>query len=146
MQTFLPYQDFSQSAKCLDTKRLGKQRVETLQILNTITGKSIAWRNHPAVLMWKNNPIELCLYGMAICDEWIKRGYKDTTKPKIQSILDSLQLKFKPQTIFWLNEDFIRSHRSNLLRKNKEWYSQFTWNMPDNLPYHWPIKINNHNT
>ncbi len=37
MQTFLPYADFQQSAKCLDNKRLGKQRVECLQILNTLS-------------------------------------------------------------------------------------------------------------
>ena len=34
MQTFLPYADFAQSAKVLDMKRLGKQRVEVLQLLN----------------------------------------------------------------------------------------------------------------
>ena len=36
MQTFLPYPDFEQSAKSLDNKRLGKQRVECLQILQTL--------------------------------------------------------------------------------------------------------------
>jgi len=34
MQTFLPYPDFLQSLQSLDNKRLGKQRVETFQILN----------------------------------------------------------------------------------------------------------------
>ena len=33
MQTFLPHRDFEQSAKCLDMKRLGKQRVEAYQLL-----------------------------------------------------------------------------------------------------------------
>lgn len=36
MQTFLPYPDFSASARVLDDKRLGKQRVECLQILNAM--------------------------------------------------------------------------------------------------------------
>ena len=39
MQTFLPYPDFKKSASCLDYKRLGKQRVEGLQILNAIQGR-----------------------------------------------------------------------------------------------------------
>ena len=39
MQTFLPYQNFIKSAKCLDYKRLGKQRVEALQIHNIISGE-----------------------------------------------------------------------------------------------------------
>ena len=39
MQTFLPYADFPGSAKVLDRKRLGKQRVECCQILNTLLGE-----------------------------------------------------------------------------------------------------------
>ncbi|WP_407659745.1 pyrimidine dimer DNA glycosylase/endonuclease V, partial [Kineococcus indalonis] len=33
MQTFLPYPGFARSAAVLDAPRLGKQRVETLQVL-----------------------------------------------------------------------------------------------------------------
>jgi hypothetical protein len=36
MQTFLPYPDFAKSAAVLDNKRLGKQRVECLQILTAL--------------------------------------------------------------------------------------------------------------
>lgn len=36
MQTFLPYPDFRQSAKVLDRARLGKQRVECLQLARAI--------------------------------------------------------------------------------------------------------------
>lgn len=36
MQTFLPYPSAERSARVLDTKRLGKQRVECLQILATL--------------------------------------------------------------------------------------------------------------
>ena len=56
MQTFLPYKSFRKTALCLDNKRLGKQRVETLQILRALTGyynQSGAWLNHPAVKMWR---------------------------------------------------------------------------------------------
>jgi hypothetical protein len=35
------------------------------------------------------------------------------------------------------NEEFHASHRSNLLRKNKEYYSQFGWKEKDNLSYVW---------
>ena len=53
MQTFLPYDDFVKSAKVLDYRRLGKQRVEAMQLLKAISGQG-GWRNHPAALMWKN--------------------------------------------------------------------------------------------
>ena len=36
MQTFLPYEDFTKTAQCLDYKRLGKQRVEAYQILRIL--------------------------------------------------------------------------------------------------------------
>lgn len=39
MQTFLPYSDITESLRVLDDKRLGKQRVETFQIINAITGR-----------------------------------------------------------------------------------------------------------
>ena len=38
MQTFLPYSSFTESAKILDWRRLGKQRVEGMQIINAISG------------------------------------------------------------------------------------------------------------
>ena len=36
MQTFLPFADFAASAAVLDDRRLGKQRVETLQVLRAL--------------------------------------------------------------------------------------------------------------
>lgn len=38
MQTFLPYSSFKRSAAVLDNKRLGKQRVETLQVMQGLAG------------------------------------------------------------------------------------------------------------
>jgi hypothetical protein len=35
------------------------------------------------------------------------------------------------------NEDFHSSHRANLLRKDKEFYSQFEWGENPEDPYLW---------
>ena len=51
VQTFLPYPDFERSARTLDPKRLGKQRVETIQVVRALTRPGYGWANHPAVLM-----------------------------------------------------------------------------------------------
>ena len=51
MQTFLPYPDFTASAAALDPRRLGKQRVEALQVLRGLTVAGYGWRHHPAVRM-----------------------------------------------------------------------------------------------
>jgi hypothetical protein len=53
MQTFLPFADFADSAASLDPRRLGKQRVEVLQIVRAITWPKYGWRNHPAANMWR---------------------------------------------------------------------------------------------
>lgn len=137
MQTFLPYETYSQSAKCLDNKRLGKQRVEVLQILKALAGESKGWVNHPATRMWKNHEIALILYGMNICREWKRRGFKDTCEEKITKYLENFPNRTIPPS--WLkNKDFHASHRSNLLRKDPEWYGKFGWTEPNNLPYIWP--------
>lgn len=133
MQTFLPYSDFIKSLKVLDKKRLNKQKVENLQLLNIILNRTNTkgWRNHPATKMWQNFPVALQFYQNCTIDECINRGMNNTLQYEIIS----------DKIIFptWLgNEDFHRSHRSNLLRKDKEYYSQF-FTEPDNLPYIWPI-------
>ena len=82
MQTFLPYPNFEKSIKTLDYRRLGKQRVEAFQILNILLNrtKSSAWRNHPAVLMWRGYENALKIYLNLCISEWISRGYKNTMK------------------------------------------------------------------
>lgn len=140
MQTFLPYSSFLRTCWVLDNKRLGKQRVEALQILRTCVGESSRWRNHPAVLMWKGHERDLVIYGSFICDEWAKRGFKDTVKEKLRQI--KLHHELGRQTPPWLGyEPFHAAHRSNLLRKDPEYYGRFGWTEGPELPYVWPTKL-----
>ena len=135
MQTFLPFESFEESAKVLDMKRLGKQRVEVYQILRTLTNpRSKGWANHPAVTMWKGCEGTLAQYGMVCCAEWIRRGYKDTLTPKIQEYI-----MLSGSVPEWLGlEKLHKSHRSALLYKHSEWYNQFGWNEKPELNYWWP--------
>lgn len=134
MQTFLPYADFALSAYVLDMKRLGKQRVEVYQILKALRGETKGWANHPASKMWRGYEGTLVLYGLAICRDWVARGYKDTMTEKIQSYMPDRVLRPR-----WLgNEELHASHRSNLLRKFPEHYSKFDWKESPDLPYVWP--------
>lgn len=141
MQTFLPFDDFRASAQVLDRQRLGKQRVEGLQILQQITGrqvqagikklpkgktwgdfihsnKSRSWGNHPMMRMWWGHDMALAIYTLGMCLEWQQRGYKDTCADKIialyPEILDPKPWKM-PRWFGWI--DFHVSHQSNLLRK-----------------------------
>lgn len=164
MQTFLPSSDFYESAKVLDNRRLGKQRIECLQILQTLTkgptikvcrgcgihcsceesdfvDRKTPWYNHPAVKMWRGFELSLVQYGLIVCEEWIIRGFNDTCRGKILKVLSLDKLKEPIIHPKWLGDErFYASHRSNLLRKNREHYGQFNWKEPDNLPYFWPTK------
>jgi hypothetical protein len=139
MQTFLPYADFDKSAACLDTKRLGKQRVETKQILNALLGKSKGWVNHPATKMWRGHEIALAVYGIAICEEWRKRGYKDNLLPFFEAFLKEEGNKRTKKPPSWLGrEDVHASHRANLIRKDYDFYVFCGWKDDSTLPYVWP--------
>lgn len=138
MQTFLPYKNFLTSAKCLDYKRLGKQRVEAWQIYQALINPAYGWQNHPAVKMWKGHEYALLKYGMIICFEWLARGYRDTMMKKFWGEIVKYEAEDGPS---WLgNREFHRSHKSNLLRKDKKFYKKYKWNVPTTLPYVWPGK------
>jgi Pyrimidine dimer DNA glycosylase len=136
MQTFLPYPDFIKSAACLDRKRLGKQRVEVIQILAALNNPNYGWQNHPAVKMWRGHSSALAIYGMAMCSEWTNRGYADTCYDRIR-----WYRRPKAQLPSWMgNEAFHASHRANLLRKDPLHYHQFGWAEDPAMPYVWPVE------
>ena len=136
MQTFLPFESFSESARCLDRQRLGKQRVETLQILKALDNPLYGWQSHPSVLMWKGFSQSLVLYGLDVCKEWISRGYSDSCLVKISLFRDE---NLPLQTPWWLGrEEFHSSHRASLLAKNSSHYGQFGWSESPKLGYWWP--------
>lgn len=150
MQTFLPYRHLSRSALCLDTKRLGKQRVEAKQILIALGhpvgdhpgNASSRWRNHPAVRMWRSNERLLSLYAIAVCNEWVRRGYRDSLLPQFLGVYRSLVSRSGSvvETPSWYGDEKLHaSHRSNLLRKQRDHYAQFGWAESDDLPYYWPV-------
>lgn len=144
MQTFLPYPDFKETAQCLDYRRLGKQRVEAYQIVKILSGltdkKSNAWKNHPAVLMWKGYERVLIKYALTMCFEWSNRGYTDNLGVWFITFDNELFLNNVPITNPpWLGlKEFHESHQSNLVRKLPEHYRKFFPNVPDDIPYYWP--------
>lgn len=136
MQTFLPYSDFKRSAEALDRQRLGKQRLEAKWVINALAGKYTKKQvhmNHPLLRMWKGYDNAIKLYYNTVIDEWRKRGYKSNMR--------KYNIKGEVTMPPWLrSRNFINSHRSNLLRKNAPYYSQFKWNVEPGLPYVWPVK------
>lgn len=148
MQTFLPFADFHESAGCLDRMRLGKQRVETKQILIALgvdvgmhRGNLLSrWRRHPAVRMWRGHEQALCVYGTVVCQEWMRRGYHDTLNMQFVEAYQRIRSENGVAKPAWLGDRAVHaSHRSNLLRKDSEHYGQFGWSEPADLEYVWPV-------
>lgn len=150
VQTFLPYADFERSARTLDLKRLGKQRVETIQIVRALTRPGYGWANHPAVLMWKGYQEALGRYGFTCCDVWTEQGFGDTCESTIATDLRDFgihhvrtqaELAAAAALPGWLGDaDVHRSHQSALVRKEPEHYRALFPDVPDDLPYHWPVR------
>lgn len=139
MQTFLPYESFKRSAKVLDRQRLGKQRVEALQIVRTLCGITKGWSNHPAVKMWQESEWTLAEYGLAVCTEWTKRGYNDTCADKILALAEEYGAQWGAGRPVWLGWRALHlSHQSNLLRKDPEHYGPLFPGVTNDHPYVWP--------
>lgn len=152
MQTFLPFPSFKESAQCLDTQRLGKQLVEAWQILMTnerirdhqliygeFSSSKAVWRNHPAVAMWRNYESLLAVYGAAMCEEWKRRGYKDSLEEKFLIVMNKHEWLIPP----WIsNEELLfklnASHQSVLLAKDPEHYASHFPGAVEGLSLFWP--------
>ncbi|MFB7599100.1 MSMEG_6728 family protein [Streptomyces sp. NPDC056160] len=149
MQTFLPYADFTESARVLDRRRLGKQRVEALQVLRGLTVPGYGWRRHPAVRMWAGYEEALVRYGLDVCRVWREHGHQDSCAATLVADLaarrpglgvrEQAELAAAGELPPWLGDEALhRSHRSALVRKDPQRYAGLFPGVPDDLPYVWP--------
>src|SRR5215213_1304460 len=145
MQTFLPVADFDESARFLDSPRLGKQRVETLQVLRALELPDYGWASHPVVRMWRGRTPGLVAYGLAMVRVWRERGFADTTEtligefaPEVVGVLQS-ELAAAGLLPSWVGDKELHlSHRSNLMAKDPDFYrprfTELFGPEPDDLP------------
>ncbi|MEW2275703.1 cytoplasmic protein [Streptomyces sp. SID685] len=149
MQTFLPDADFRRSAQLLDRRRLGKQRVEALQVLRGLTVPGYGWRRHPAVRMWSGYEEALVRYGLEVCRVWRELGHQDSCAASLVAgygavhpgahVRDQAALAAAGELPPWLGDRaFHRSHQSALVRKDRDTYRSEFPDVPDDLPYVWP--------
>lgn len=139
----------------MDNPRLGKQRVETLQVMQVLlrlrwdNAASVirafvpkGWRTHPVVLMWQGYEVSLATYQEAVCAEWTGRGFADTCRDKTRGLISVARSQGHESTGTppWLGDAALhRSHQSNLIRKDPQIYVPLFPGVPDDLPYVWPV-------
>lgn len=141
VNTFIIADTPERCAQLLDYKRLGKQRVEGMQIITILEGKADGHSHHPVVAMWRDHIKALKYYTNCMIDEWIARGYKNT--------MSRYSMESTPITLPWwfTCKQLQLSHCCALLLKDPIYYNKI-WNVtPDVAPYMkwgylWPHKLN----
>ncbi len=136
MQTFIPETSYHDTARLLDRQRLGKQRVECWQILRALTGETKGWANHPASLMWAGHEAALAMYGVAMCDEWISRGYQDSMRDRLLAYTQG-----SAELPSWWGGPVHETHRALLIRKRPEHYESMWPGTDPELPLIWPLSL-----
>lgn len=114
MNTFILDVNIRNSARFLDNSRLHKQAVEIKQIIITLNNaQTHGWRNHPAVLQWKNHLPYLPVYGLACVDAWLEAGFNSSLAPFFTARI-SRKISDFPDEFHKL----VPLHRSYMLSKN----------------------------
>lgn len=91
--------------------------------------------------MWKGYENSLARYGLALAKEMEERGgwKQEVTDRWIKFWSEAVKSTKNTGDPPWLgNKEFHRSHQSNLIRKDKNYYEKLFPSVPDNLPYIWP--------
>lgn len=100
----------------------------------------VHYENHPMVLFWRGYEMSLCRYGIAICNEWMKRGYQDNTRHFFLKMLNEYRKENDMIDPPWINSRELHiAHKASLLRKNHKWYSQFGWKVDISTPSYYPV-------
>ena len=137
MQTFLPYPSFTESMACLDNVRLGNQVYR--EGLTLIRG---GWPNHPASKMWRGYECSLAHYCLRGAQEMASRDYWKVEVVLRWCVYFQNEIDNYPDTGDppWLGDNAIHaSHRSNLIRKDPEYYGKYGWAEDQSLAYVWPV-------
>lgn len=128
MQTFLPYQCFTESVIHLDTRRAWKQVIEARQIIDCLEGRKTGWANHPAVKMWVGHIPELKLYfnvflGYCKNTHAINTKYEPYDETHFQCRSAGQGIGNIMVWPWWLGqEEFHRAMRARLIEKDRAFY------------------------
>lgn len=100
------------------------------------------WYNHPAVVMWRGYEQLLRIYIEECIIANCKRGYDCAYASEFVDNLPSTAKQGGAEPP-WLGMDkFHDSHKSNLLRKDYDYYSRLGWTNDLTVEYWWPTPEN----
>lgn len=140
--TFHISPNYAETAKCLDNKRLNKNITEAFQVFRWCIGEGVMQGNPHPYHMWCGFEESLLEYIAEMHLEWKRRfdaglrGGKREHKNGLEAeeLLSKIDASLYPKPD-WINDERVMSsHRSALLYKNFEWYSQFSWKEDPAIP------------
>lgn len=141
-QVYMPYSDFTMTARCLDNKRLNKQITEAKQVF-TFVEYGYGFQGNPSPYkMWEGCGNAIGLYILALYSEWQNRwftkqrgGNKEHKAGEFvlydrnwNAVKDIVYPKW------YTDEKVFSSYRSALLYKDFDWYSKFGWSEAPAVP------------
>src|SRR3954451_24686597 len=99
--------------------------------------------------MWRGRTAALVVYGLAMVRVWRERGFADSTHTLIAEFAPDVEGASQDELAragllpSWVGDEALhRSHRSNLIAKEPEFYrprfAELFGPEPDDLPYIWP--------
>lgn len=155
MQTFMTRKSFHKSMKDLDDKRLRNQFEEAMHLLRVKAGLATGYEHHPAALMWNGYEHALDIYVHATVQERVRRWGKRFNPDNPTAVdpwvrMDEVSRAFGGYKPYehppWMDDLwFLTSHRSNLIRKDAAHYAPlWTQDVPELMPYLWPIISDEH--
>ena len=100
--------------------------------------------------MWRGYEEALGRYGITCCEVWTELGFGDTCAATIATdlraagvtaIRTQAELAEAASLPPWLGDEAVHlSHRSALVRKDPGHYASLFPDVPDDLPYVWPVR------
>ena len=90
--------------------------------------------------MWRGHELALAIYAVHIARECIRRKFNTNLLNEFLGVVRQLRKPNEPARYPpWINDwGIMFSHRSNLLRKDRDHYTRFGWLVKPDLPYKWP--------
>lgn len=128
VNTFVLHPDLWVNAKLIDNERLGKQRMEAMQILDVLLGNGKkGWHYHPATNMWRGYEPFLKLYINSIIKEWVRRGFDNGYELFVitEDIIEPW---------WWRAKTIHFTHQANLYLKMPYYYGDLKTKLNINIP------------
>lgn len=141
---WLPYPDFAETVRVLDTTTLSTQRLEILSVLDVIhetDTSGIGRAEDRLVDCWRGYEPQLCEFGILICEELARRDrpHSAAIQKDLESHLDwATSGEYSMEKPPWFGDiEVHRSHQSGLLRKFPDYYEAF-FDVTDDIEIVWP--------